>query len=602
MPALVNVAPGSRLGPYRIVSELGRGGMGAVYRAFDERLHREVALKTITGAIDDEAVKRFVTEARAAARLRHPGIVAVHGAETIQGVLVMALELVEGESLAKRIKAQGALPAERAASIVHELALAVQAAHEEGIIHRDLKPQNVLLDRAGQVRLTDFGLARSVDATGITETGVALGTPAYMAPEQASADPARLGPRTDVYGLGAVLYHCLAGRAPFEAPSGLAILKRVLEEEPESPSSVRRSRKLAPVPRDLETICLKALEKKQGKRYDSAAELALDLARFLRGEPALARPLGRFERLRRTARRRPVLSLVFLSWLVSGLFFLGDRGVENEQRNRRIAAERAAVEAALRAFERDVEREPYDSLFLSQKEAAYIQRGVAIITSARVVVQEDPGDRESLALESRAALSLASFACRLDEGPLTSAFASECLAITPDCKKAALLQERGKAIVAAFEPRRLGAQCLLEGKLDRAIASYRECLDLDPEMQAAWQGIASAELARGDRLAARNAIERALALEPSAGVGHALNSQILLGAGDRERARREADLAVKLDGTDVWYVLNARASVRAEMGDREGAIQDLEHALELPDAEPARDRIQAKLDELRASR
>jgi hypothetical protein len=295
-PALPSV-PG-----YEVLGVLGRGGMGAVYQARHVRLKRVVALKVISAGAQagPEELGRFRTEAEAAARLQHPNIVQIYevgtygpgGAEHPY----MALEFVEGGSLAQRPSAAiGEL-----VKIMVQVARAVQHAHERGVIHRDLKPANVLLTKDGTPKITDFGLAKQLEGDAArTASGAVMGTPAYMAPEQAAGRTHDIGPRSDVYSLGAVLYELLAGRPPFVGPSVLGILEQVRSADPLPPSRLRK------VPRDLETICLKCLAKEPARRYASARELADDLERFAAGESVWARREGPVGRLWRGVRRRP---------------------------------------------------------------------------------------------------------------------------------------------------------------------------------------------------------------------------------------------------------------------------------------------------------
>jgi serine/threonine-protein kinase len=299
------VLPPPRIPGYEVQGELGRGGMGVVYRARHLRLNRPVALKMLlAGAYAEPAEReRFQREAEAVASLRHPSIVQVHDVGDVDGRPYFTMELVEGGNLAQQI--QGVpQPARPAAALVAALADAVHVAHQSGIVHRDLKPSNVLLTRDGLPKISDFGLARRLGGDGeLTLSGVVVGTPSYMAPEQARGDRAALGPATDVYALGAILYELLTGRPPFRAENRTETLHQVLADEPVSPRRLNPS-----VPRDLETICLKCLEKDPKKRYPSAAELADDLHRFERGEPILARPAGAVERASRWLRRRPALA------------------------------------------------------------------------------------------------------------------------------------------------------------------------------------------------------------------------------------------------------------------------------------------------------
>jgi WD40 repeat protein len=315
---------------YELLGELGRGGMGVVYKARQVALDRVVALKMILGGghAGEQERGRFQVEAEAVARLQHPHIVQVFEVGQAEAGPFLALELVSGGSLAQRLAA-GPLPPREAAWLVGLLARAVQHAHGRGVVHRDLKPANVLLARPEsapegrpapltecQPKVTDFGLAKRLDVqSGQTATGAVMGTPSYMAPEQALGQVHAAGPLADVYALGAILYECLTGRPPFVGPSSYATLEQVVAQEP-----VPLTRLQPSVPRDLETVCLKCLRKEPEKRYPSAEALADDLGRFLEGQPVQARPVGPTERLLKWARRRPaVAGLVLGLVLVSAL-------------------------------------------------------------------------------------------------------------------------------------------------------------------------------------------------------------------------------------------------------------------------------------------
>jgi serine/threonine protein kinase len=294
-----NAAAPQRFGDYELLAELGRGGMGVVYKAYEPALNRLVALKMVLpGALPDAAeLARFQSEAAAAARLQHPHIVKVHRVGVQDGRHFYSMDLIEGASLAQRVS-EGPLPGRVAARYLACVARAIHHAHQQGILHRDLKPGNILVDKGDRPHVTDFGLAKQLSADrGQTRTGAVLGTPSYMAPEQAVGSK-ELGPATDTYGLGALLYELLTGRPPFRGETPLDTLMQVIEHEPAPP------RLLNPhVDRDLETICLKCLSKRPADRYASAEALAEDLERYLAGESIRARSFNMIDRLARSLDR-----------------------------------------------------------------------------------------------------------------------------------------------------------------------------------------------------------------------------------------------------------------------------------------------------------
>ena len=283
----------SYFGDYELLEEIGRGGMGVVYKARQESLNRTVALKLILAGqfASQQDLQRFHAEAEAAANLDHPGIVPIYEVGEQTGQHYFSMGYVPGKSLAEQIM-DGPLPPREAAVCIEKLAEAVAFAHERGVIHRDLKPGNVFLDQNGEPKVTDFGLAKRVGGEGdLTASGQVLGTPSYMPPEQASGKIDEITPRSDVYSLGAVLYASVTGRPPFQAANTLDTLMQVIEHEPVSPRVVN-----ADVPQDLATICLKCLEKDPRKRYASASAVAEELGRYLRGEPIVARRISAVDR------------------------------------------------------------------------------------------------------------------------------------------------------------------------------------------------------------------------------------------------------------------------------------------------------------------
>lgn len=291
---------------YEILAELGRGGMGVVYQARDLKLNRIVAVKMVIGGglASPNSLARFLTEAKALAALDHRNIVHVYDRGQYQGLPYFVMEYCSGGSLSKR-SGDNAMPPRDAAQLVEQLARGVAAAHATNILHRDLKPDNVLFSADGTPKISDFGLAKRFDESGESETGLTLsgmvmGTPSYMAPEQAIGDSKRVGPAADVYALGAILCKLLTGRPPFLAGNPAETIRQVIQGDPTSPA------KLVPnLPRDIVTICLKCLQTMPAKRYASANELADDLGRFLDGRPIHARPVGSFERATKWVKRNP---------------------------------------------------------------------------------------------------------------------------------------------------------------------------------------------------------------------------------------------------------------------------------------------------------
>ncbi len=352
-------------GDYEIIREIARGGMGVVFQARQVSLNRPVALKMIlAGQLANETdVKRFYTEAEAAANLDHPGIVPIYEVGQHEGQHYFSMGFVEGQSLSQRL-AEGPLPPREAADLMAKVAEAIEFAHGHGVIHRDLKPANILLDKNGNPRVTDFGLAKKLEAdSGLTGSGQIMGTPSYMPPEQAGGKRGEVGPLADVYALGATLYALVTGRPPFQAATPMDTVIQVVSDEPVPPRRLNAS-----IPLDMETICLKCLEKEPARRYASAAALAQELGRFLAGEPILARPVSAPERLWRWCRRRPVVAglgaavaaLILFVAIAGPLVAFSQSRLRNlaevaqqAEKFRRLEAEQAGYEASTKALAAD---------------------------------------------------------------------------------------------------------------------------------------------------------------------------------------------------------------------------------------------------------
>src|SRR5271157_4961551 len=325
---------------YDILAELGHGGMGVVYQARQTGLNRRVAVKMIRGGSQarPDHFARFRIEAEAVARLRHPNIIQIHEIGEVDGLPFVSLELLEGGSLADRLEGTPQ-PASQTAELLMTLASAIQVAHDVGIVHRDLKPSNVLFTEDGIPIITDFGLAKRIDTDSRqTKTGQIMGSPSYMAPEQARGHTREVGPAADVYALGAILYEMLTGRPPFNGETFMETVRQVIDDEVVPPS-----RLVPKADRDLETICLKCLSKEPPRRYASASALAEDLDRHRKGESIHARRVSPVERGAKWARRRPAAAALlalgltaFLGLTVGGAFYEYNQRVTGESQSQHV--------------------------------------------------------------------------------------------------------------------------------------------------------------------------------------------------------------------------------------------------------------------------
>ncbi len=425
--------PGSlRFGNYELLEKIAHGGMGVVYKARQISPNRIVAVKMILSGQLASAhdIRRFHTEAEAAAQLQHPNIVAIHEVGEHEGQHYFSMDYVEGDNLAALVR-KNPLPAKQAARIVQTVAEAIHYAHQKGILHRDLKPSNVLMEgRESRIkgqepeqsasgprpstldsrpRITDFGLAKRIEGgPELTMSGAILGTPSYMPPEQAAGKRSEVGPRSDVYSLGATLYELLTGRPPFRAESPLDTLNQVLDTEPPPPRLLNSK-----IPRDLETICLKCLEKDQRRRYQSASELADDLGRYRDGMPIRARPVGFLGQSWRWCRRRPALATALGLAIVCPLLFVQSqiRGRQNaeliasEQKTKADLATKTGEESRLKASLVVAQAKALESDLLSsyvykqvvaQADAEAFQQGKSIFLASALAQHDDPSDRAEL--------------------------------------------------------------------------------------------------------------------------------------------------------------------------------------------------------------
>ncbi len=479
------------IGRYHILSELGRGGMGVVYRCFDPALERQIAVKMIVDAaglgIEQEDVDRFVREARVAAKLAHPNIVKVYEVGLHAGRPFLVMDMIEGESFEALLDRE-TVPHARLAEIVRDIALALQHAHGEGVLHRDVKPQNILIGRDGIPYLTDFGLARDVGSwKKLTMTGDVLGTPSYMSPEQAAGRNDEVGPRTDLWALGAVLYRALVGRPPHDGATAMVVIQKAVAEEPEPP------RRLDPtISADLETIVLRSLEKEPRLRYRSTAELAAELQRFIEGEPILARPIGAIERLLRWARRNRVATGAFAALGLAVVAIAVVAAVAASRENRLRAERDAAAElardrilvdardaagAALSAFE-DARRQATDR---PEAGDGLLALGLEALEATGRRLTLEPADETARRARFRAAMALGEVA-RDDEqwGVAAGAFEKASSLGVDDRLARAADAELGAARSFAREQRRTIVRTLLEetvsGAIGRRPGGYEDAL------------------------------------------------------------------------------------------------------------------------------
>jgi len=598
-----------QLGRYEVTGELGRGGVGVVYEAWDPRLGRRIALKTLIAGRDasETEVRRFLREVRAAAHLRHPSIVPVHDAGSIAGRFYLAMDLIDGESLDARLTSGGPLPPRPAVELVAPIVGALAYAHDEGIVHRDVKPENILIDGRGRPYLSDFGLAQDVADPGrLTRTGQTVGTPAFMAPEQLKGE--EVGPAADVYAVGATLYECLTGEVPFAHAPLPDLVHRILTADPTP------LRALAPrIAPDLEAVVLACLEKRPERRYPSMRALGDDLARFLRGEAVRARSPSRARRLgRRLLRHRSLVAgaVVAALGLVGGVGYAlwvrhdmarHERVRANLERDRaRILALKGAAEARHAALaEAEVATSTagriaaYDRLLDEYPDAweAHVARArhQRRLGRERRLRGADPaGAREA----ARRALADLRRARQLTPDPARRApirlLEAEVLRTdladpAAAARVYARLADGADGVLAAYAAGRLA---LAAGRADEAEGLARRALarasDLAPGRVLLAEALLAQDRADGalevlDRVAADPAAEAEVLL---------LRGRALHALGVREDALRDAHRAIELaPDRAAGHVLLGR--LRLDLGQPAAAASSFERAARLEPPPPA---------------
>ncbi len=595
------------IGPYRIRGELGRGGAGVVYRGHDPRLGRDVAIKMLL-QVDASAtqLRRFDREGRALARVRHPNVVAVHEVAHDSGRPYLVMDFVAGESLADRLARSGPLPPGEAARVAHKIADGLAAAHAQGILHRDVKPENVILTADGEPHLTDFGLAKDLSSseTSISIRGRYVGTPGFWSPEQASGDEARMGPATDVYGVGATLFAMLTGRAVFETERLAEAIVAALSRPAPAPSEVREG-----VPAELDEVALRCLEKEPRDRYRDGGELAEALGRFLRGEPiAPVSTRGRLLRLDADRSASPTGGAGLASrrsvsiGLVAGVtgaavgvaLTLGLRSVDGpgEARLVELQADVARLEGRLRAARAanlDLERriaagdrasaDPVDPTVgagdptdvegpsaVAEEAERLIAEGIGRLRRRDVAGAASCFDRAvELAPESVDAWTYRA-SHRMMQGDSVGAIADfgRVLELDPDDVVA-------RANRAAIKGKL--------GDLAGALADLDEALERDPSSIEALSNRASVRVAAGDETGVIADCDRIIALKPGDALAWSRRGTARKGLGDLAGALVDYDRAIELDPNDGDVWMN-RGIVKKQLGDGAGSRADYDAALE----------------------
>jgi serine/threonine-protein kinase len=594
---------------YQVLGVLGRGGMGVVYQARHLRLKRLVAVKMVLagGHAGPDALARFRTEAEAIARLQHPNIVQVFEVGEHGALPFLSLEFCGGGSLAKKL-AGTPLPPAGAAALVETLARAMQAAHAKGVVHRDLKPANVLLAEDGTPKVTDFGLAKKLDEAGQTVPGMVMGTPSYMAPEQAEGQE-DVGPLADVYALGAILYECLTGRPPFKAATSGDTILQVISADPVPPRQLN-----AGVPRDLETICLKCLQKDPARRYASAAALADDLHRFLANVPILARPTTTGERFTKWRRRNPrvallsgFIALVVVAWAVTATWLSLSLHDQVGRTNEALAAAKTSEEAA----KRNEATAKYNEVVAQQRQLAAMNN-VLVLGQAWVATdlrnqraQDGPVKSEAL---RRQVLAVARQELdQMDRSKLFSAFAETThrQMVGDFARKIGLLREA----LAEYQQGYNVVKKITQEQPDNDKARANMAVMLLRLGNIAWEMNGDVGMARTCFERARD-LRREIAEHPRSGDFTAENNRIALAYVALDLGRLEFAqghlaaardrVAEALEARRAWvkegpaedrviaesYLSEACLSmgrVRAHQGDREGGEKHLQEALELSD-------------------
>jgi serine/threonine protein kinase/tetratricopeptide (TPR) repeat protein len=585
---------------YEVLGILGQGGMGLVYKARQKRADRIVALKVIrpeklsgmSSRSRDRAIERFRTEAQAAGRLQHDNIVTVYEVGESNGSHYFSMQFVDGKSLSEIIQ-KDPLEGHQAAQYIEPVCRAVQWAHEQGILHRDIKPQNILIEaESRRPRIADFGLAKIIDADmEMTRAGESMGTPPYMPPEQ-FGDAAKVTAKADVYALGATLYHVVSGRPPFKSATAISTMRQVLERDPVPLHELNSA-----VDKDLETICMKCLEKEPSRRYATAAELADELKRYLNGEPILARPVGFAERGWRWSRRNPVISMMSALIISVILFSVVSLAVANVRTEKAQRLSEASFQDALEAVNVLFTRVSEDRL-LNEPGFQTLRRDLLKLARdyyGRLIKRRsDDPTLDAEVADSHFRLGL--IVEELESATAAQASYEKALELQRElCRKQPDSKERSQALSKTINA--LGRLATRSGDLEKADRYFKEVVSLRQTLVQTTTG--ANERVEYERLLANGWMNIGLLRRRQAEIDEARN---LMNAGQDQRKKslsvRPADRPLRRDLAKGWYNL---ANLEVDAGDAQAvseqvelAIRDFEILLE-EDPEDLRDRYMLSL-------
>jgi len=548
-------------GKYQLEKRLGKGGMGAVYLASDPDLNRKIALKILL--LEDEGlVERFLREARASANLKHPNIIQVYEVGTIDGRHYFTMEYIEGNSLKDLIENKDRPLTNRLiVETISEIASALAYAHSRGIIHRDVKPQNIMVDSQGRPYLTDFGLFKQLTGLdkSLTLSGDIVGTPDYMAPEQATGKKQEIDPRSDVYALGATLYHSITGRVPFTGSDLYEVLNKVINEDPPAPSSI-----IKVIPRDLETICLKCLEKDRTRRYQSATEVALEIKRYLQGEPITAKMTSRITKLYLKAKKNKAISISIASASVILL---------------------AVIIALLISSARTSQRleELRKDAFTSYKEGK-IEQTLVACERFREITKDDEElnklyDTVSSKVDKRTRAMKTIEQAEASPAPDQKIqAANKALDIDPTFAEAHLLMGRGYK-AKSDEAGRSPDEC--RELQNKAVECFTEAIKLQPDLAYAYYERAMITAYQWNKPEeAISDFEMVLKYDPESNIGYFAKGNIEKDQKRYDEAIKSYTKAIEIYPKDSWSYTN-RGNAHYVKGNPKSALADYDRAIEL---------------------